>query len=156
MLSFDSLLALRPEPRPVVGEMGYGTAVSVTAVCDSVNTAKPQIEGGTVKPIAIMTKQRSPALPNVPTGLEQGTKGLEAYTWSAIFLPKGAPAAIVKKLNATVLQSMKTPEVRARLEGLGAQVVSDERATPEYLGQFVTNEIDKWAAPIKASGVTGD
>jgi tripartite-type tricarboxylate transporter receptor subunit TctC len=123
-------------------------------LCDLVNTAKPQIEGGTVKPIAIMTKQRSPALPNVPTGLEQGTKGLEAYTWSAIFLPKGAPAAIVKKLNATVLQSMKTPEVRARLEGLGAQVVSDERATPEYLGQFVKSEIEKWAGTIKASGIS--
>ena len=123
-------------------------------LCDLVNTAKPQIEGGTVKPIAIMTKARSPALPNVPTGLEQGTKGLEAYTWSAIFLPKGAPAAIVKKLNATVLQSMKTPEVRARLEGLGAQVVSDERATPEYLGQFVKSEIEKWAGTIKASGIS--
>jgi len=123
-------------------------------LCDLVNTAKPQIEGGTVKPIAIMTKERSPALPNVPTGLEQGTKGLEAYTWSAIFLPKGAPAAIVKKLNATVLQSMKTPKVRARLEGLGAQVVSDERATPEYLGQFVKSEIEKWAGTIKASGIS--
>ncbi len=123
-------------------------------LCDLVNTAKPQIEGGTVKPIAIMTKERSPALPNVPTGLEQGTKSLEAYTWSAIFLPKGAPAAIVKKLNAAVLQSMKTPEVRARLEGLGAQVVSDERATPEYLGQFVKSEIEKWAGTIKASGIS--
>jgi len=101
-----------------------------------------------------LTKQRSPALLNVPTGLEQGTKGLEAYTWSAIFLPKGAPAAIVKKLNAAVLQSMKTPEVRARLEGLGAQVVSDERATPEYLGQFVKSEIEKWAGTIKASGIS--
>jgi tripartite-type tricarboxylate transporter receptor subunit TctC len=123
-------------------------------LCDLVNTAKPQIEGGTVKPIAIMTKERSPALPNVPTGLEQGTKSLEAYTWSAIFLPKGAPAAIVKKLNAAVLQSMKTPEVRARLEGLGAQVVSDERARPEYLGQFVKSEIEKWAGTIKASGIS--
>ncbi len=123
-------------------------------ICDFISTAKPQIDGGTVKAIAIMTKERSPALPNVPTGLEQGTKGLEAYTWSAIFLPKGAPAAIVKKLNVTVLQSMKTPEVRARLEGLGAQVVSDERARPEYLGQFVKSEIEKWAGTIKASGIS--
>jgi len=46
-----------------------------------------------------MTKERSPALPDVPTGLEQGTPNLEAYTWNAIFLPKGAPADIVKKLN---------------------------------------------------------
>lgn len=123
-------------------------------LCDLVNSAKPQIEGGTVKAIAIMTKERSPALPNVPTGLEQGTKGLEAYTWSAIFLPKGTPAAIVKKLNSAVVKSMNTPAVRDRLGGIGAQVVSDDRATPEYLGQFVKSEIEKWAGPIKASGVT--
>jgi tripartite-type tricarboxylate transporter receptor subunit TctC len=125
-------------------------------LCEILNTAKPQIDGGTVKAIAIMTKVRSPALPNVPTGLEQGTKGLEAYTWSAIFLPKGTPAAIVKKLNSAVVQSMNTPAVRDRLQSLGAQVVSDDRATPDYLGQFVKSEIEKWAGPIKASGVTVD
>src|SRR2546423_1562856 len=68
-------------------------------LCEIVSTAKPQIDGGTVKAIAIMTKERSPALPNVPTGLEQGTPNLEAYTWNAIFLPKSAPADIVTKLN---------------------------------------------------------
>jgi tripartite-type tricarboxylate transporter receptor subunit TctC len=123
-------------------------------ICDFISTAKPQIEGGTVKAIAIMTKERSPALPNVPTGLEQGTKDFEAYSWSAIFLPKGTSAAIVKKLNSAVVQSMNTPAVRDRLQGLGVQVVSNDRATPEYLGQFVKSEIEKWAGPIKASGVT--
>ncbi|MDQ2954368.1 MAG: tripartite tricarboxylate transporter substrate binding protein, partial [Pseudomonadota bacterium] len=58
-------------------------------LCEIVNTAKPQIDGGTVKGIVIMTKERSPALPNLPTALEQGVQNLEAYTWSAIFLPKG-------------------------------------------------------------------
>jgi tripartite-type tricarboxylate transporter receptor subunit TctC len=125
-------------------------------ICDLVNTAKPQIDGGTVKAIAMMTKERSPALPNVPTGLEQGTKGLEAYTWSAIFLPKGTSGTIVKKLNSVVVQSMNTPAVRDRLGSIGAQVVSDDRATPDYLGQFVKSEIEKWAGPIKASGVTVD
>jgi tripartite-type tricarboxylate transporter receptor subunit TctC len=123
-------------------------------ICDFISTAKPQIEGGNVKAIAMMTKKRSPALPNVPTGLEQGTKDLEAYSWSAIFLPNGTPAAIVKKLNSAIVQSMNTPAVRDRLQGLGVQVVSNDRATPEYLGQFVKSEIEKWAGPIKASGVT--
>jgi tripartite-type tricarboxylate transporter receptor subunit TctC len=123
-------------------------------ICDFISTAKPQIEGGTVKAIAMMTKERSPALANVPTGLEQGTKDFEAYSWSAIFLPKNTPAAIVKKLNSAVVQSMNTPSVRERLQGLGVQVVSNDRATPEYLGQFVKSEIEKWAVPIKASGVT--
>ena len=125
-------------------------------LCEIVSTAKPQIDGGTVKAIAIMTKERSPALPNVPTGREQGVPNLEAYTWNAIFLPKGTPADIVKKLQDATVEAMKTPGVRERLEGLGAVVVPEDHATPEYLGQFVKSEIDKWAGPIKASGVTVD
>jgi tripartite-type tricarboxylate transporter receptor subunit TctC len=125
-------------------------------LCEIVSTAKPQIDGGTVKPIAIMTKERSKALPNLPTGLEQGTPNLEAYTWNAIFLPKGAPADVVKKLNDAVVQALKTPAVRERLEGLGAVIVADDRTTQEYLGQFLKAEIEKWAAPIKASGVSVD
>jgi tripartite-type tricarboxylate transporter receptor subunit TctC len=125
-------------------------------LCEVVSTAKPQIDGGTVKAIAIMTKERSKVLPEVPTGIEQGTPNLEAYTWNAIFLPKGAPADIVKKLNDAAVQAMKTPSVKERLEGLGAVIVSEDRATPAYLGQFLKSEIEKWASPIKASGVTVD
>jgi tripartite-type tricarboxylate transporter receptor subunit TctC len=91
-----------------------------------------------------------------PTGLEQGTPDLEAYTWNALFLPKGAPADVVKKLNDAAAQAMKTPAVRERLETLGAVIVSPDRATPEYLGPFLKSEIEKWASPIKASGVTVD
>jgi tripartite-type tricarboxylate transporter receptor subunit TctC len=123
-------------------------------LCEIVSTAKPQIDGGTVKAIAIMTKERSKALPNVPTALEQGTPNLEAYTWNAIFLPKGAPPEVLKKLNEATTGAMDTPNVRERLEGLGAVIVSEQRATPQYLAQFVKSEIEKWAAPIKASGVT--
>jgi tripartite-type tricarboxylate transporter receptor subunit TctC len=125
-------------------------------LCEIVSTAKPQIDGGTVKAIAIMTKERSTAVPNVPTGLEQGTPSLEAYTWNALFLPKGTSAEIVKKLHDATVEAMKTPAVRERLEGLGAVIVSEDRATPEHLGQFVTSEIEKWAGPIKASGVVVD
>ena len=123
-------------------------------LCEIVNTAKPQIDGGTVKGIAIMTKERSPALPNLPTAPEQGTTGAESYTWSAILLPKGAPAAIVTRLNGAIVQAMKTSAVREALEKVGAQVVPDNRATPQYLGEFIKSEIEKWAAPIKASGVS--
>jgi tripartite-type tricarboxylate transporter receptor subunit TctC len=123
-------------------------------LCEVVNTAKPQIDAGTVKGIAIMTKERSTALPNLPTAVEQGVPDLEAYTWSAIFLPKGAPDAIVAKLNAATLEAMKSPAVREALGQAGAQVVAEQRATPAYLGQFLKDEIVKWAAPIKASGVS--
>jgi tripartite-type tricarboxylate transporter receptor subunit TctC len=125
-------------------------------LCEIISTAKPQVDGGTVKPIAIMTKERSPALPNVATGLERGTPKLEAYTWNAIFLPKGASADLVKKLNAAAVETIKTPAVRERLAALGAVVVSEDRTTPEYLAQFLKGEIEKWAGPIKASGVTVD
>jgi tripartite-type tricarboxylate transporter receptor subunit TctC len=125
-------------------------------LCEIITTAKPQVDGGTVKALALFDKQRSPALADLPTALEQGTQNLEAYTWNAIFLPKGAPADVVKKLNDAAVQAMKSPVVRERLEGLGAKIVPDDRATPEYLGQFVKSEIEKWAAPIKASGVTVD
>jgi tripartite-type tricarboxylate transporter receptor subunit TctC len=125
-------------------------------LCEIITTAKPQIDGGTIKGVAIFDKQRSPALPNLPTAAEQGTQNLLAYTWNAIFLPKGTPDAVVKKLNAATIEAMKTPWVRERLEGLGAQIVADDEATPQYLGDYVKSEIEKWAVPIKASGVSVD
>ena len=123
-------------------------------LCEIISTAKPQIDGGTVKAIAIMTKERSKALPNVPTALEQGIPKLEAYTWNAIFLPKDAASDVVKRLHDATLEAMKTPMVRERLEGLGAVMVPEDRASSQYLAQFVKSEIEKWAAPIRASGVS--
>ncbi|RAI28718.1 hypothetical protein CH338_29140 [Rhodoplanes elegans] len=124
----------------------------VDYLCDMISTAKPQIDGGAVKPIAILTKDRSKALPNLSSATEEGTQ-VEAYTWNAIFLPKGAPKPIVDKLNAALVETMKTPWVQERLASLGAVVVSPDRMTPDYLAKFVKSEIEKWAAPIKASGV---
>jgi tripartite-type tricarboxylate transporter receptor subunit TctC len=125
-------------------------------LCEIITTAKPQIDGGTVKALAILDSKRSPALPNLPTAAEQGTENLIAYTWNAIFLPKGAPEPIVKKLHDAAFAAMHTPEVRDRLANLGAQIVPDSETTPDYLGSFVKSEIDKWAAPIKDSGVGVD
>ena len=124
-------------------------------LCEIISTAKPQIDGKTVKALAIMTKDRSPVLPNLPTTIEQGLN-VEAYTWNALFLPKGAPPEIVKKLNAATVEAMKDANVRAKLEGLGAAFVSADRTTPDYLAKFVQSEIEKWAKPIKASGVSVD
>jgi tripartite-type tricarboxylate transporter receptor subunit TctC len=138
---------------PAMGDLQAGR---IDYLCDIVTTAKAQIDGNTVKAIALMNKTRSPALPNVPTTVEQGLANVEAYTWNAVFLPKNAPEAIVKKLNDAILQAMHSPLVKERLEGLGAQIVPDDRATPAYLGTFVKSEIEKWAAPIKASGATAD
>jgi tripartite-type tricarboxylate transporter receptor subunit TctC len=141
---------------------GTGPAMSdlqagrIDYLCEIITTAKPQIDGGAVKAIALMTKTRSPALPDLPTAAEQGLENAEAYTWNAIFLPKNAPESVVTKLNGAVLEAMHSPLVKERLAGLGAQIVSDDRATPAYLGQFVKSEIEKWAGPIKASGAQAD
>jgi tripartite-type tricarboxylate transporter receptor subunit TctC len=122
-------------------------------MCEIISTAKPQIDGGTVRALAIMTKDRSPVLPSLPTAIEQGLN-VEAYTWNAFFLPKGAPADVVKKLHDATVKAMDNPEIKERLQGLGAMVVAPDRRSPEYLDGFVKSEIEKWAAPIKASGVS--
>jgi tripartite-type tricarboxylate transporter receptor subunit TctC len=122
-------------------------------LCEIISTAKPQIDGGSVKALAIMTAERSPVLPNLPTAREQGLDAL-AYTWNAIFLPKGAPENVVKKLNEAAVAAMNTPAVKDRLQGLGAMLVGPERRSPAYLRQFVADEIKKWEAPIKKSGVS--
>jgi tripartite-type tricarboxylate transporter receptor subunit TctC len=76
-------------------------------LCEIISTAKAQIDGGNVKAVAIMTKTRSPVEPNLPTAIEQDLD-VQAYTWNAVFLPKGAPDAVVKKLNDAIVQTIKT------------------------------------------------
>jgi tripartite-type tricarboxylate transporter receptor subunit TctC len=124
--------------------------------CVPIAAAVAQIESGTVKGIAIMTKARSRILPMLSTADEQGLANLEADTWYAVFLPKGTPPAIVQKLHDATVASMNGPDVQARLAELGIEVVAPERRSPEYLAQFVRREIEKWAGPIKAAGVSMD
>jgi tripartite-type tricarboxylate transporter receptor subunit TctC len=123
-------------------------------ICEVVTTIKSQLDGGTIKGIAMLDSKRSKALPDLPTAEEQGTKDLIAYTWNAIFLPKGAPEPIVKKLNAAMLEAMHSPVVKDKLGALGAEIVPDDQATPAHLAKLVKDETEKWATPIKASGVT--
>jgi tripartite-type tricarboxylate transporter receptor subunit TctC len=127
----------------------------VDYLCDIVTTAKPQIDGGTVKAIAVLDDTRSAALPDVPTAKEQGFD-VKAYTWNAFFLPKGTPDAIASKLNQAMVESMKTQTVREKLDAVGLKLVAEERATPAYLDGFVQSEIAKWAVLIKASGISID
>jgi len=153
----NSALGINPTHVPYRGTgpaMQDLVAGRIDYLCEIISTAKPQIDGDKVKALAILTKERSPVLPNLPTALEQGTEGVEAYTWNAIFLPKGVPADIVKKLNEAAVAAMNTPAVKDRLQALGAIVVAPDRRSPEYLGNFVKSEIAKWAVPIKASGVS--
>jgi len=121
--------------------------------CPSLPTAIPLITGQSVKPLAILSKSRSPSLPDLPTAHEQGLTGFDIPSWYALFLPKGTPQAIVSKLNGAMVAAVTTPEVRERLKKIGSDLVEPERMTPEYLGKFVAAEIEKWQGPIEASGV---
>jgi tripartite-type tricarboxylate transporter receptor subunit TctC len=107
-----------------------------------------------VKAIATLTRERTPALPDLPTAHEQGMTDFGAYTWNAIFLPKNTPRAIVDKLNGAVSKTIDTPAVLERFKTLGLDVVAPARRTPEYLGKFVADEIAKWGPAVKASGAT--
>jgi len=121
--------------------------------CPSLPTAMPQVAGKTVKAIAILSRNRSPSMPDLPSAHEQGLTDFDIPSWYALFLPKGTPDTIVRKLNAATVAAMDTPSMQERLKQVGSDLVAPERRSPEYLGQFVAAEIRKWEAPIKSSGV---
>jgi tripartite-type tricarboxylate transporter receptor subunit TctC len=128
----------------------------VDYVCNIASTVGQAIEAKQVKAIAALTRERSPILPDLPTAHEQGLAGFEAYTWNAVLLPKGTPSALVTRLNEALVTVMDNPAFRERLHTLGLLVVAPERRSPAYLRAFVESEIEKWAAPIKASGAKED
>jgi tripartite-type tricarboxylate transporter receptor subunit TctC len=125
-------------------------------ICEIVSTAQPFVQGNLVKPIALLAPQRSRAYPDLPTADEQGLKDFDADGWNAFFFPKDTPAPIVRRLAKATSDILDVPEVRERLEGFGLNVPGPERRTPEYLGKLVRSELEKWAAPVKASGATAD
>jgi tripartite-type tricarboxylate transporter receptor subunit TctC len=128
------------------------TAGRLDFLCEIIVTAVPQIEAGNVKAIATLSRDRSPVLPNLATAYESGFPDIQAYTWTALFLPKDTPAPIAAKLRDAAVKTMDTPAVQEQLRKLGATIVSAERRSPEYLGQFVRNELKKWLRPVQASG----
>ncbi len=125
-------------------------------ICNIASTLGQAVEAGQVKAIAALTPGRSPILPDLPSAHEQGLKDFDAYTWNAVFYPKATPTPLVDKLNDALRKAMANPALRERLRSLGLIVVAPERQTPEYLRGFVVSEIEKWAVPIKASGVKQD
>ena len=127
----------------------------VDYMTEIVSTAFPQIQGNAVKAIAALAPQRIKNLPDVPTAREGGVN-VDAYTWNAIFLPNGTPEPVAKKLNAAAIEAMKSPQVKEKLEPLGVTIVTEDRMTPAYLGQFVKDEIAKWGKAIKESGASVD
>jgi len=138
---------------PVTADLIAG---QVHYMCSNSASSFPQITGGTLKGIALLAHERSPLLPSLATAHEQGLANFEAITWNAFFLPKDTPAAIVKKLNDATNEALNTPAIKERMHELGATLVAPERRSPEYLQKFVEGEIEKWAGPIKAAGISVD
>jgi tripartite-type tricarboxylate transporter receptor subunit TctC len=122
--------------------------------CPSAPVVLPQIEGNTVKALAILSRNRSPAMPDLPSAHEQGLSDFDVPTWYALFAPKGTPSDIVQKLNRATMAALQSPIARQRIKDIGSRLVEPARMTPEYLGSFVRAEIDKWAAVIRANEIS--
>ena len=124
--------------------------------CANLAPVLSQVEAHLIKALAVLSGHRSALMPELATADEQGLTGFEAILWYGLFLPKDTPPVIVEKLNAAVVATMNTPAVQERMKQIGAELVTPERRSSAYLGEFVVKEIAKWAGPIKASGVTAD
>jgi len=125
-------------------------------IAEQISTALPQIQGGTAKAIVTLGLDRAPGLENLPTAHELGLTGLDCGAWGSFSFPKGTPAAIVRRLAKASNDAVETPFVRERFKSIGVTVPAPERRTPEYLAKFVVTEIQRWASPIKASGVSAE
>jgi tripartite-type tricarboxylate transporter receptor subunit TctC len=132
----------------IAGRLDYQCVGTVASIS--------QIESKTVKAIALLAMGRSANLPALATAQEQGLANFDADAWLAFFLPKGTPASITQKLHRATVTAMDTPLVQERLKEVGVAVVPPERRSSEYLQKFVVNEIEKWAAVIKAAGISAD
>ncbi len=120
---------------------------------DNTTTARPYIEAGSVKPIAISSAERNPLLPNVPTINETGVTKFEMETWFGLFAPARAPAPVIARLREELIAIMKMPEVRAAFEKSGGRLLDMPIPQTEA---FVKAEIEKWTSLIAQAGVTAD
>ncbi len=115
--------------------------------------ALPFVQIGRLRAIAVTGMTRSTLLPDVPTVSESGVPGYQVTSWYGIFAPTGTPREIIAKLNADSTAALKTPDVADKLAKLGAEVAT---TTPEDFGRIVREEIKKWTAVVRASGVTSE
>jgi tripartite-type tricarboxylate transporter receptor subunit TctC len=115
-------------------------------------TVLPYVKVGKLKGIAVLGKERSPALPEIPT-LAEALPGFEVNNWVGTFGPAGLPAAITAKWNSEILAIMRTPDVQQQLVVQGARFTP---MTPSQFGEFVTAETVKWGKLIKEVGIRAD
>jgi tripartite-type tricarboxylate transporter receptor subunit TctC len=122
-------------------------------LCGNLGAAAPLITGKQVKALAVLSKNRTPLMPELASADEQGLTGVDVTTWTAIFLPKGVPRPIVDKLKDTTQAAMDTPAIKTRMLEIGVTGVAPDRRSPEYLANYVVEEVARWEAPIKSGGL---
>ena len=125
-------------------------------LCGNLGAAAPLITGKQVKAIAVLSKGRSPLMPELASADEQGLGGMDVTTWTAIFLPKGAPRGVVDKLTEVTQAAMETPAIKSRMQEIGVTGVAPDRRSPEFLAKFVADEVARWEGPIKSGGLQVD
>ena len=112
-----------------------------------------QVKSGRLKALAVTSGQRVAALPGVPTMAEAGVKDLEVYSWQAAAAPKGLPAAIKAKLEAELAASAQSPDVKAKFEAVGFDVVANNGS--QFVA-FLAEEIARWKTVIETGKITPD
>jgi tripartite-type tricarboxylate transporter receptor subunit TctC len=120
---------------------------------EQISTAVPQIQSGTVRALAALGPDPAPGLETLPTMESQGLKGLDCGAWGGFSFPKGTPQPMVQKLAKATSEALDTPVLLTRFKTLGVTPIPPNRRSPEYFSQFVKSEIERWGAPIRASGV---
>ena len=111
--------------------------------------AVPLVKSGRLRALAVTSRQRVPAMPELPTVSESGLKGYESSQWYGLFAPAGTPADVIAPLNSQVVKIMQAPDMKQRMTAEGLVAVGSTR---DEFAAHVKVELAKWAKVIKASG----
>ena len=117
---------------------------------DNMPAVRPQVEGGKIRALAVASKTRSKALPNVPTMIEAGVPGFEATAWFGLVAPAKTPPDVLKILAETSAKALADPAIAAKFEQLGAEPGT---ITGDAFGAFLKAEADKWGKVVNAAGL---
>ncbi|RYF50814.1 MAG: tripartite tricarboxylate transporter substrate binding protein, partial [Comamonadaceae bacterium] len=113
----------------------------------------PHVQSGKLKILGVSKSTRMPLIGDVPTIAEQGITGFDSGTWQGILAPKGTPEAVVQQLNKALITVIRAAEIRSRLAGQGAEVVT---MTPAEQDQFFAKERARWASVVQAGNIRLD
>lgn len=122
----------------------------VDLLCDQTTTTLPHIASKAVKLYGVTTPERIKSLPDAPTLQEQGLKGFDMKVWHGVYAPKGTPQEVVARLTKSLQAALKDPEVVARMDKLGVEIVPVDKQTSEGLKTWLESESKKWQPMLKA------